>query len=129
MIVTADGQVKILDFGLAERRRRRTRRRHHHGGQGIGSPIQPVAGTPTYMSPEQLLGKTTNRALRHLQPGRALFQLATGRVPFEGDGFMTVAPFILTGPAPDTTRELGPALGPIVARAIARHPGAVRERA
>jgi eukaryotic-like serine/threonine-protein kinase len=123
VIVTADGQVKILDFGLAERRTAAPVDVTITAG-GIGSAIQPVAGTPTYMSPEQLLGKTTDQRSDIYSVGVTLFQLATGRVPFEGDSFMSVALSILTGPAPDTTRELGPAFGPIVARAIARDPDA-----
>jgi serine/threonine-protein kinase len=123
VIVTADGQVKILDFGLAERRAAAPVDVTITTG-GIGNGIQPVAGTPTYMSPEQLLGKTTDQRSDIYSLGVTLFQLATGRVPFEGDSFMSVALSILTGPAPDTTRELGPALGTIVARAIARDPDA-----
>jgi serine/threonine-protein kinase len=123
VIVTADGQVKILDFGLAERRAAAPVDVTITAG-GIGSAIQPVAGTPTYMSPEQLLGKPTDQRSDIYSLGVTLFQLATGRVPFEGDTFMSVALSILTGPAPDATRELGPALGPIVARAIARDPAA-----
>jgi len=121
-IVTPDGQVKILDFGLAERRGGAPAPGDMTISAGtLAHALQPIAGTPAYMSPEQLLGKKTDQRTDIYSLGVTLYQLATGHTPFEGDSFMSVALSILTGPRPDV-KELGPGLGPIVARALERDP-------
>ena len=122
VIATADGQVKILDFGLAERRAAAPVDMTVTAG-GIGTGAQPIAGTPAYMAPEQLLGKKTDHRCDIYSLGVTLYQLATGRLPFEGDSFMSVALAVITGPGPDVTKELGPALGAIVGRAMATGAG------
>ncbi len=121
VIVTTDGHVKILDFGLAERRAAAPMDLTVTAG-GLAAPTGPIMGTPAYMAPEQLLGKRTDHRCDIYSLGVALYQLATGRLPFEGDSFMSVALAVITGPGPDLARELGPALGAIVGRAMAREP-------
>ena len=121
VIATADGQVKILDFGLAERRAAAPVDLTVTAG-GLSAGVQPIAGTPAYMAPEQLLGKKTDHRCDIYSLGVTLYQLATGHLPFEGDSFMSVALAVITGPGPDLARELGPALGAIVGRAMARDP-------
>jgi eukaryotic-like serine/threonine-protein kinase len=121
VIVTADGQVKILDFGLAQRRAATPVDVTVTAGALAGAAEQ-IAGTPAYMAPEHLLGKKTDHRCDIYSLGVTLYQLATGRLPFEGDSFVSVALAVITGPGPDLTRELGPALGAIVGRAMARDP-------
>ena len=121
VIATSDGQVKILDFGLAERRAAAPVDVTVTAG-GLAGPAQPLAGTPVYMAPEHLLGRKTDHRCDIYSLGVTLYQLATGRLPFEGDTFMSVALAVITGPRPDLIGELGPALGTIVGRAMERDP-------
>ena len=90
VIATSDGQVKILDFGLAERRAAAPVDVTVTAG-GLAGPAQPLAGTPVYMAPEHLLGRKTDHRCDIYSLGVTLYQLATGRLPFEGDTFMSVA--------------------------------------
>jgi eukaryotic-like serine/threonine-protein kinase len=74
VLVARDGRVVILDFGLVT---------------GLeGSPREDflggVAGTPAYMSPEQLAGQPTTAASDWYSVGVMLYQVLTGRLPFTG---------------------------------------------
>ena len=123
VIATADGHVKILDFGLAERRAAAPMDLTVTAG-GLAAPACGRSrAPPPYMAPEQLLGKKTDHRCDIYSLGVTLYQLATGHLPFEGDSFMSVALAVITGPGQIVTRELGPALGAIVGRAMAREPG------
>jgi serine/threonine protein kinase len=93
------GRVKILDFGIA----RRVTEDPRAGLTGTGA----VVGTPGYMSPEQARGKPLDHRSDLFSLGVVLYQLTTGRSPFEGDSTMA----ILTALAVDTpppTRSLNP---------------------
>ena len=85
--VTPDGIVKILDFGLA---------RAFSGDTGSGDPAdsptltgmtQPgtILGTAAYMSPEQARGKTVDKRTDIWALGCVLFEMLTGKRPFEGE--------------------------------------------
>ena len=78
--ITPDGRVKVLDFGLAKA----------VGGESAEKPTavtQPgrVMGTPAYMSPEQARGKPTDKRSDIWSFGCVLYEMLTGRIPFEGE--------------------------------------------
>ncbi len=80
ILVTQKGSVKILDFGVAKLRAR----------VGDGAPATATltgmsAGTPGYMSPEQIDGKPADARSDIFSFGCVLYELASGRHAFEGD--------------------------------------------
>jgi len=73
ILVTSDGRVKLLDFGLARVATRSTITR-----QGV------ILGTPDYMAPEQAMGKGTDRRSDAFSAGAVFYELLTGAKPFKG---------------------------------------------
>ena len=78
--ITPEGKVKVLDFGLAKA----------VGGEALDQKstiTQPgrVIGTPAYMSPEQARGKPTDTRSDIWSFGCVLYEMLTGKVPFEGE--------------------------------------------
>lgn len=81
------GKVKVLDFGLAKRLQTES-----VDGQEPTALVQQtqdgvVLGTPSYMSPEQALGKEVDHRSDIFSLGVVLYQLATGQLPFVGKNF------------------------------------------
>jgi len=79
IIIDKDGNARILDFGIA-------RSVEGKGITGAGVMI----GTPEYMSPEQVEGKETDQRSDIYSLGVILYEMVTGRVPFEGDTPFTI---------------------------------------
>ena len=81
--VTPDGRLKILDFGLAM---------IQHGKASPTaateslSETRPLVGTLPYMAPEQLLGRKLDTRTDIWAAGCVLYEMATGRRPFQGSG-------------------------------------------
>jgi eukaryotic-like serine/threonine-protein kinase len=80
VLVTADGRVKVADFGLA-----RAQSAAGHTRAGL------LIGTVAYVPPEQVTGGTTGPAGDVYSAGVMLFELLTGRLPFSGDTPLSVA--------------------------------------
>ena len=80
IMIDKDGNAKILDFGIA-----RSLREKGITGGGI------IIGTPEYMSPEQTEAKEVDQRSDIYSLGVILYEMATGRVPFEGDTALSVA--------------------------------------
>jgi serine/threonine-protein kinase len=92
--------VKVVDFGLAKMRATETNQR------GITSP-GIVCGTPEYMSPEQARGDELDARSDLYAVGVILYQLLTGRLPFDGESPTQVVLAHLTE-APKDPREAAP---------------------
>jgi len=80
IMIDKEGTVRIMDFGIA-----RSLRVKGITGAGV------IIGTPEYMSPEQVEGKEVDRRSDIYSLGIILYEMLTGRVPFEGDTPLTVA--------------------------------------
>jgi serine/threonine protein kinase/Tfp pilus assembly protein PilF len=80
IMIDREGNVRIMDFGIA-------RSLKDKGITGAGIMI----GTPEYMSPEQVEGKDVDRPSDIYSLGVILYEMVTGRVPFEGDTALAIA--------------------------------------
>jgi eukaryotic-like serine/threonine-protein kinase len=92
LFVTTEGQVKILDFGIA---------RLQDVASSSATSTGLVMGTPAFMSPEQALGKTSSIDAQSdlWAVGAVLFTLASGRYVFEGESAQNIVIQAATTPA------------------------------
>ena len=81
IVVSPEGQVKVLDFGLA--RRFKTVDTHELGPEGSTIPGRPM-GTANYMAPERILQLPLDPRSDLFSLGVVIFEMATGRLPFAG---------------------------------------------
>ncbi len=84
IIVTSRGQVKVLDFGLAKIGHEARRFIRADSATQPATDVGLVLGTVRYMSPEQALGREVDHRSDIFSLGVVLYEMATGRVPFEG---------------------------------------------
>jgi serine/threonine protein kinase len=115
LMVTGKGQVKVMDFGLAQLgdRTRITK---------TGSSL----GTPAYMSPEQAQGNSVDHRTDIWSLGVVLYEMVTGRQPFRGDTEAAVSYGIVhSEPEPLSALRTGVPLelDRIAAKALTKDPG------
>ncbi len=84
------GQVKVLDFGLAKRMPQESADGFEVTGQMQQTQNGQVLGTPSYMSPEQALGKNVDHRTDIFSMGVVLYNLTTGQLPFAGSSFTDI---------------------------------------
>jgi eukaryotic-like serine/threonine-protein kinase len=97
IMVTSDGTVKILDFGLAKL-----------GGLTKLTKTGSTLGTVPYMSPEQMRGESVDQRTDLWSLGVVLYEVLTGRMPFKGEYEQAVAYQILNeNPEPVTGLRSG----------------------
>ncbi|MGD8817888.1 MAG: protein kinase, partial [Acidobacteriota bacterium] len=129
VMVTDEGRIKVLDFGLAKLARQE-------------SPLDPaeaatmlapsdlteqgqILGTVNYMSPEQAEGKGVDHRSDIFSLGVVLYEMATGEAPFKGDTKISVITSIMRDtppPVSDLNVELPQHLGRVVNRSLAKDP-------
>jgi serine/threonine protein kinase/Tfp pilus assembly protein PilF len=90
IMLDREGNAHIMDFGIA-----RTFRTKGLTGGNV------MIGTPEYMSPEQVEGKDIDKRSDIYSLGIVLFEMLTGRIPFEGESVFSVALKQETQPPPD----------------------------
>jgi serine/threonine protein kinase len=121
IVVTPDGLVKVLDFGLAK----------HAGGEIFVSPTRSfetmqgestLSGTLPYMAPEVLRGEGADYRSDLWGLGVVLYEAASGRLPFEGRTGFEISSAILR----ELPKLLGPPVPPglwaIIQRCLAKEP-------
>jgi serine/threonine protein kinase len=115
LMIAADDTVKITDFGTAKILRFNT------------TQTAAVIGTPSYMSPEQIKGKTVDGRSDIFALGVILYELVTGEKPFPGQNITTVI-YKIVNEEPIPPRELDPSINAglcnVIARALAKDPTA-----
>jgi TolB-like protein len=124
VMMTADGRLKVLDFGLAKEVRAAdaadaTLTRAEQTEVGV------VMGTPAYMSPEQIAGRTVDHRTDIFSLGTLLYQMASGRRPFEGATSMELASAILRDlprPLGDVRPEVPADLARLIRRCLEKDP-------
>jgi serine/threonine protein kinase len=124
--LTADGHVKVLDFGLARMISAGPDADTRHIDQSACATAQnAVAGTPGYMSPEQALGRSPNPPTDIFSLGVVLFQMIAGCRPFAGDDLLAVAELMMTTPAPrlsEIVRGLPSSVDALVTKMLDKDP-------
>ena len=114
VFVTADGTVKVLDFGVAKHIVASTDGTRTSPALGLTAPGAAV-GTLAYMAPEQLEGQEVDHRADQFAFGILLHELVSGQHPFHGETAHQVAAAILR----DTPRSLS-GTGPQVPQGLSR---------
>ena len=108
VLLNGDGSAKVTDFGIA-------RSLEVQGVTQSGT----VLGTSSYIAPEQATGRDVEPATDVYSLGVVLFELLTGRVPFTGESFVSVAMQHVSEPPPNIL-DLRPDVPVRVANAVDR---------
>jgi serine/threonine-protein kinase len=108
LLVAADDTLVLTDFGIAR--------------SAASTPLTAtgaVIGTPSYLAPEQVLGKPATPQSDVYALGVVAYECLTGRRPFDGENPFDVAMKRLREPPPTMTGDIPPAVAAVVERALA----------
>ncbi|MCU1300984.1 MAG: serine/threonine protein kinase [Candidatus Sulfotelmatobacter sp.] len=119
LFITADGRVKILDFGVAKLQSPLEESDRSVENLTTVTKTGAVIGTVAYMSPEQLRGKTVDHRSDIFSVGAILYEMLTGRRAFRGETEVDTITAILREDPPES--NLDEARIPVAFQQIIRH--------
>jgi serine/threonine-protein kinase len=113
VIIDGEGRAKVTDFGIAK------------AGASDMTQTGSIMGTAQYLSPEQAQGHAVSAPSDLYSIGIIMYEMLTGRVPFEGESAVTIA-LKQVGEAPVPPSHLNPAIPPaleaVVLKALEKDP-------
>ncbi len=111
VLITASGDIKVMDFGIAKLAQ-----------STLHTQVDTMMGSPAYMSPEQIIGKTVDKRSDIYSFGVVLYQMLAGELPFNGDLTTTLAKHQSEPPPSLVDKGIKPELNDIVLRTLAKKP-------
>jgi eukaryotic-like serine/threonine-protein kinase len=111
IFLLTDGSVKVGDFGIA-----------HIEASNL-TQVGTVLGTPSYMSPEQIMGLPVDGRSDLFSAGVILYQFLTGERPFSGSATTTMQKVLKEDPLPPSSINIQvlPVMDAVVRKALAKH--------
>jgi beta-lactam-binding protein with PASTA domain/predicted Ser/Thr protein kinase len=113
VIIDGEGRAKVTDFGIAK------------AGASDMTQTGSIMGTAQYLSPEQAQGHAVSAPSDLYSVGIILYEMLTGRVPFEGESAVAIAlKQVSEAPVPPSRHnpQVPPALEAVVLRALEKDP-------
>lgn len=113
IMITKTGQAKITDFGVA------------HLPSGSKTETGTILGSPMYMSPEQIVGKSVDGRSDIFSLGVVLYEMVTRKAPFEGESISNIMYRILNETPTDIrkiNKQIPVAFDYIISKALAKLP-------
>jgi tetratricopeptide (TPR) repeat protein len=127
LMLAADGQIKILDFGIA----RRTKTPGASAATAATATAtmtaggRSIAGTPQYMAPEAHYGGPIDQRTDIFSLGVVFYELLTGLQPFAGPSLEAVFQRVMTAtprPVAEVSPDVGGELSDAIAKMLAKEP-------
>ncbi|HEX4546581.1 MAG TPA: serine/threonine-protein kinase [Candidatus Acidoferrum sp.] len=112
ILITDDGRVKLMDFGMARL-------------ASLDSKDTSLRGTPAYWCPEQIVGKPQDARSDLFSLGIVLYEMVTGKRPFDAESLQGICSRVLSStplPASHANTSVPTAFDGVLARCLAKDP-------